>query len=160
MNKEAFKQRMQSLKSYREQNPGKGYWDFKSYEVGHLVDGAAGMNNEFLKKLGDKSKFIPFNQAKLMYPTMTKEGYNNILQGTEIKSYMNQFRNYLNQNGKLHNGNYTGSYKGLKKEIIEAPKESFNNIKAIFNLYRSPKLFNKDFQMIPIVNNKDNRDIS
>nr|DAX09712.1 MAG TPA: hypothetical protein [Bacteriophage sp.] len=31
-----------------------------------------------------------------MYPTMTKEGYNNILQGTEIKSYMNQFRNYLN----------------------------------------------------------------
>ena len=130
------------------------------HEMGHLVDGAAGMNNEFLKKLGDKSKFIPFNQAKLMYPTMTKEGYNNILQGTEIKSYMNQFRNYLNQNGKLHNGNYTGSYKGLKKEIIEAPKESFNNIKAIFNLYRSPKLFNKDFQMIPIVNNKDNRDIS
>lgn len=130
------------------------------HEMGHLVDGAAGMNNEFLKKLGDKSKFIPFNQAKLMYPTMTKEGYNNILQGTEIKSYMNQFRNYLNQNGKLHNGNYTGSYKGLKKEIIEPPKESFNNIKAIFNLYRSPKLFNKDFQMIPIVNNKDNRDIS
>lgn len=34
MNKEAFKQRMQSLKSYREQNPGKGYWDFKSYEDG------------------------------------------------------------------------------------------------------------------------------
>lgn len=71
------------------------------HEMGHLVDGAAGMNNEFLKKLGDKSKFIPFNQAKLMYPTMTKEGYNNILQGTEIKSYMNQFRNYLNQNRKI-----------------------------------------------------------
>nr|DAX09711.1 MAG TPA: Protein of unknown function DUF45 [Bacteriophage sp.] len=31
------------------------------HEMGHLVDGAAGMNNEFLKKLGDKSKFIPFN---------------------------------------------------------------------------------------------------
>lgn len=37
MNKEAFKQRMQSLKSYREQNPGKGYWDFKSYEDGGEV---------------------------------------------------------------------------------------------------------------------------
>lgn len=37
MNKEAFKQRMQSLKSYREQNPGKGYWDFKSYEEGGEV---------------------------------------------------------------------------------------------------------------------------
>lgn len=28
---------MQSLKSYREQNPGKGYWDFKSYEEGGEV---------------------------------------------------------------------------------------------------------------------------
>lgn len=37
MDREAFKQRMQSLKSYREQNPGKGYWDFKSYEDGGEV---------------------------------------------------------------------------------------------------------------------------
>lgn len=29
MNREAFKQRMQNLKSYRENNPGKGYWDWK-----------------------------------------------------------------------------------------------------------------------------------
>lgn len=92
-------------------------------------------------------------------PNMTRDMYNNILQGTEIKSYMNQFRNYLNQKGKLNRGNYTGSYKNLKKEIIDAPRESFNNIKAIFNLYRSPKLFNKDFQMIPIVNNNDNNTI-
>lgn len=130
------------------------------HEMGHLVDGAAGMNNEFLRKLGDKSKFIPYNQAKTMYPNMTRDMYNNILQGTEIKSYMNQFRNYLDQKGKLNRGNYTGSYKNLKKEIIDAPRESFNNIKAIFNLYRSPKLFNKDFQMIPIVNNNDNNTIA
>ena len=129
------------------------------HEMGHLVDGATGMNNEFLRKLGDKSKFVPFNQAKTMYPNMTRDMYNNILQGTEIKSYMNQFGNYLDQKGKLNRGNYTGSYKNLKKEIIDAPRESFNNIKAIFNLYRSPKLFNKDFQMIPIVNNNDNNTI-
>lgn len=129
------------------------------HEMGHLVDGATGMNNEFLRKLGDKSKFVPFNQAKTMYPNMTRDMYNNILQGTEIKSYTNQFRNYLDQKGKLNRGNYTGSYKNLKKEIIDAPRESFNNIKAIFNLYRSPKLFNKDFQMIPIVNNNDNNTI-
>lgn len=96
------------------------------HEMGHLVDGATGMNNEFLRKLGD----------------------------------MNQFRNYLDQKGKLNRGNYTGSYKNLKKEIIDAPKESFNNIKAIFNLYRSPKLFNKDFQMIPIVNNTNDNTIA
>ena len=43
MNRQAFKQRMQDLKSYREQNPGKGYWDFKQqqapgpYSAGELV---------------------------------------------------------------------------------------------------------------------------
>ena len=30
MDKQAFKQRMQNLKSYRENNPGKGYWDWKA----------------------------------------------------------------------------------------------------------------------------------
>lgn len=129
------------------------------HEMGHLVDGAAGMNNEFLKKLGDKSKFIPFNQAKTMYPNMTREMYNNILQGTEIKSYMNQFRSYLQEKGKLNKGNYTGSYKNLRQDLLEAPRESFNNIKAIFNLYRSPKLFNKDFNMIPVVSTDSNRDM-
>lgn len=29
MDREAFKQRMRNLKSYRENNPGKGYWDWK-----------------------------------------------------------------------------------------------------------------------------------
>lgn len=47
MDKQAFKQRMQNLKSYRENNPGKGYWDWKvqAYQnggrhalgVGHMV---------------------------------------------------------------------------------------------------------------------------
>lgn len=30
MNRTQFKQRMQSLKTYREQNPGKGYWEWKA----------------------------------------------------------------------------------------------------------------------------------
>lgn len=43
MDRIAFKQRMQNLKSYRENNPGKGYWDFKQqqapgpYSAGELV---------------------------------------------------------------------------------------------------------------------------
>lgn len=30
MDRNEFKKRMQSLKSYREQNPGKGYWDWRA----------------------------------------------------------------------------------------------------------------------------------
>lgn len=41
MDREAFKQRMKSLKSYREQNPGKGYWDWKvdALAGGGIADG-------------------------------------------------------------------------------------------------------------------------
>ena len=41
--RKAFKERMKQLKAYREQNPGKGYWDFKQqqapgpYSAGELV---------------------------------------------------------------------------------------------------------------------------
>lgn len=38
MDREAFKQRMQSLKSYREQNPGKGYLDWKTSLPDNLQD--------------------------------------------------------------------------------------------------------------------------
>ena len=30
MTREQFKQRMQNLKSYRESNPGKGYWEWRN----------------------------------------------------------------------------------------------------------------------------------
>lgn len=45
MDKQAFKQRMQELKSYRENNPGKGYWDWRAqaYQYGGEV-------NEFKRK--------------------------------------------------------------------------------------------------------------
>lgn len=45
MDRQAFKQRMQDLKSYRENNPGKGYWDWK---VQSFADG--GEVNEFQRK--------------------------------------------------------------------------------------------------------------
>ena len=41
MDRQAFKQRMQNLKSYRENNPGKGYWDWK---VEAFVDGGVNDN--------------------------------------------------------------------------------------------------------------------
>lgn len=58
MDKRAFKQRMQNLKSYRENNPGKGYWDWK---VETFADGGGDVQNldepvssTLLKKYLDK----------------------------------------------------------------------------------------------------------
>lgn len=100
------------------------------------------------------------NRAKEVDTQYGTDYIKEILQGTEIKSYMNQFRSYLQNKGKLNKGNYTEGHKNLRKEIIEAPKGTFNNIKAIFNLYKSPKLFNKDFNMIPIVSTNSKKDIA
>lgn len=164
MDRQAFRNRMQQLKQYREQNPGKTYLDFKKYAEGGEIPPS---NKPIIPEEPQpyKGKLYKDRYGRKYTEDQMNEYYDsstdeNILQGTEIKSYMNQFRNYLDQKGKLNRGNYTGSYKNLKKEIIDAPKESFNNIKAIFNLYRSPKLFNKDFQMIPIVNNTNDNTIA
>lgn len=259
MDRQAFRNRMQQLKQYREQNPGKTYLDFKKYAEGGEIppsnkpiipeepqpykgklykdrygrkytedqmneyyDSSTDEIDRFtgkpfirgLKPVGDiedaanatpvgdaisaydtykalKNKdwegaglaamgLIPFipslggvavksskkiSKPKSAYipkvnPNYKQSVIDRALHEQNNYSNMNQFRNYLDQKGKLNRGNYTGSYKNLKKEIIDAPKESFNNIKAIFNLYRSPKLFNKDFQMIPIVNNTNDNTIA
>lgn len=46
MDKQAFKQRMQNLKSYRENNPGKGYWDWKvqAYQNGETYHCGSSIN--------------------------------------------------------------------------------------------------------------------
>lgn len=92
MDKQAFKQRMQNLKSYRENNPGKGYWDWKvqSFENGGEV---------------------------------TRTG----------KESLNSFKK------KLFNSN-------------------FDNLKKIFNSYKSGKQFIDDFNMIPITATNNNSD--
>lgn len=53
MDRQAFKQRMQNLKSYRENNPGKGYWDWK---VETFADG--GEVGDPIKKMFKQHKNI------------------------------------------------------------------------------------------------------
>lgn len=62
MDKQAFKQRMQNLKSYRENNPGKGYWDWK---VEAFADG--GVNNNII------GSYSNHTGTPTMYVPVTKE---------------------------------------------------------------------------------------
>lgn len=112
MNREAFKQRMQLLKSYREQNPGKGYFDWKAQQ---LADGgeveqvrnaieqakvATGIPNQFLDNWNSKrlstGKFdsqlgnglIDIQKANrdsaAIYESPTKYGKSAYLRGTPL----------------------------------------------------------------------------
>ena len=112
MDRNAFKQRMQALKSYRENNPGKGYWDWKvqSFEDGGEVSreqqaiqnalNAKGTPNEFMDtwnqarlatgnfndQLGDgKLELQKANRdATAIYKSPGKYGFNSYLRGTPI----------------------------------------------------------------------------
>lgn len=62
MDRQAFKQRMRNLKSYRENNPGKGYWDWK---VETFADG--GVNDNLIGSCSNHTG------TSTMYVPVTKE---------------------------------------------------------------------------------------
>lgn len=76
MNRQAFKQRMQNLKSYRENNPGKGYWDWRNslpdnlkytddteYDMQAAYE--AGVDTEYVEE--DRSYHLPTRDPKTGY---------------------------------------------------------------------------------------------
>lgn len=112
MDRNAFKQRMQALKSYRESNPGKGYWDWKvqSFEDGGEVSREQQAIQNALNAKGTPNQFMDtWNQARLatgnfndqlgdgklelqkanrdataIYESPGKYGFNSYLRGTPI----------------------------------------------------------------------------
>lgn len=61
------------------------------HELGHTIDIKAG--EDYIKKLADPKKFIQEEQLKKMYPKSYKGIQEYLLNGSEIKSHMNEFRN-------------------------------------------------------------------
>lgn len=116
MDRNAFKRRMQALKSYRENNPGKGYWDWKvqSFEDGGEVSREQQAIQNALNAKGTPNQFMDtWNQARLatgnfndqlgdgklelqkanrdataIYKSPGKYGFNSYLRGTPILRYM------------------------------------------------------------------------
>lgn len=112
MDRNAFKRRMQALKSYRESNPGKGYWDWKvqSFEDGGEVSREQQAIQNALNAKGTPNQFMDtWNQARLatgnfndqlgdgklelqkanrdataIYKSPGKYGFNSYLRGTPI----------------------------------------------------------------------------
>lgn len=73
MDRQAFKQRMQNLKSYRENNPGKGYWDWK---VEAFVDGGVNDNliGSYSNHTGTPTMYLPVTKEYEAVP----EGFGEI----------------------------------------------------------------------------------
>lgn len=73
MDRQAFKQRMQNLKSYRENNPGKGYWDWK---VEAFADGGVSDNlvGSYSNHTGTPTMYVPVTKEYEAVP----EGFGEI----------------------------------------------------------------------------------
>lgn len=137
MDRQAFKQRMQNLKSYRENNPGKGYWDWKveAFQDGGQTGDPESVNNNMLKQLENSLK-----------QTDATDYYR---KGTEQKAYMNQLRTMLKQNGDIQNLDEPVSSTLLKK-YLDKMSDS-DPIKKMFKQHKNINAYTKWFNAIPLL---------
>lgn len=166
MDRKAFKQRMQELKSYREQNPGKGYLDWKASKYaeggeippermeykGKLYTDKNG--NPYLRDLAHPKKYESFDRSKYMLNKNTEEEakryYDYLREPTEKKSIMNQFEEYLkNHYTPL---TYPTTVKEFQDAIMNAP-DSQKHMKDLLKLHVKPSILFRDFKNVPLVDN-------
>lgn len=88
MDRQAFKQRMQNLKSYRENNPGKGYWDWK---VEAFADGGQTGDPEkerFYQATGRSSSGRPLEEG--LKPVFCSQWFKKCKSCCQVHSYCKQ----------------------------------------------------------------------
>lgn len=128
-----------------------------NHELGHKIDRQAGVfdsDGEVIRPIFNRDKFESSDRIKQMYPKTYNKIQNYLLKDSEIKSHMNEFRTYLRENNLL---DPTGkeSLNSFKKKLFNS---NFDNLKKIFNSYKSSKQFINDFNMIPITATSNNSD--
>lgn len=128
-----------------------------NHELGHKIDrqaGVFGSDGKVVSPIFNRDKFESSDRIKQMYPKTYNKIQNYLLKDSEIKSHMNEFRTYLRENNLL---DPTGkeSLNSFKKKLFNS---NFDNLKKIFNSYKSGKQFIDDFNMIPITATNNNSD--
>lgn len=111
------------------------------------MDIKSGFN--YVDKLSDPKKFVDDETLKRMYPTKANKVRSYLLQGTEIKSHMNEFRQFLHEK---HDLLPQETRKSFERKLFNS---DYNNLKKIYNSYKSKKQFLKDFNNVPIVSNNN-----
>lgn len=91
MDKRAFKQRMQNLKSYRENNPGKGYWDWKVEAFAEGGQTGDPEKERFYQATGRSSSGRPLEEG--LKPVFSLEDVQNLdepVSSTLLKKYLDK----------------------------------------------------------------------
>lgn len=133
------------------------------HEIGHKVDidatrGAVN-TNPFMQDLA--KDILPYDQARYMLHGIENpvESYKYLTTPTEIKSHMNQFRQYLIDNKIMKPGDKVDDVPNFFMHLQAAPDE-YKGIKLLQNLFKTDRAFKKRFDQIPLTNINDNRVIA
>ena len=135
--------------AFQRMNPG-----LIRHEMGHIVDEKAGL--DYTNSLSNPNKFVSDEQLKLMFPKSHKRLRNEILnRGSEIKSYMNEFRDFLMNK---HEYNDRETVNGMRKKLDRYNKQ-FPVLNKIYDSYKSKKQFVKDYNSVPLTATESNKTI-
>ena len=133
--------------AFQRMNPG-----LIRHEIGHIVDTKEGL--DYTNRLSDPNRFVSDEQLKLMFPKSHKRLRNEILnRGSEIKSYMNEFRNFLMNK---HEYNDRETVNGIRRKLDRYSKQ-FPVLNRIYDSYKSKKQFVKDYNSVPLTATESNK---
>lgn len=126
--------------AFKRINPG-----LVRHEMGHQTDLKAGL--QYTDRLADPSKFVSDEKLKEMFPKTHSRLKSTVLnKGSEIKSYMNEFREFLMGERKWEPKE---SVKSFRRKLDEYSKQ-FPTLRMIFDSYKSKSDFVRDYNAVPL----------
>lgn len=123
------------------------------HEMGHSTDIKSGL--DYTKSLANPSKFESESRIKEMYPKSYKTIQDYLLNGSEIKSHMNEFRDFL-----FHKGEYQPkeTINSIRRKLDKYGSQ-FKNLNILFDLYKNKRQFVNDYNLIPITATENNNNL-
>ena len=133
---------------FQQMNPG-----LVRHEMGHITDEKAGL--DYVRSLANPDKFEPESKLKEMYPKNYKMIQDYLLNGSEIKSHMNEFRDFLFNKGQYQPNETVKSM----RQKLDQYKDQFKGLNILFDVYKNKRQFVKDFNAVPITATEQNNNL-
>ena len=126
--------------NFKRINPG-----LVRHEMGHQTDLKAGL--QYTDRLADPKKFVSDDRLKEMFPRSYNRFKSTVLnKGSEIKSYMNEFREFLMDQRQWEPKESVNTF----RKKLDRYSKQFPTLRMIFDSYKSKSDFVKDYNMVPI----------
>lgn len=135
--------------NFKRINPG-----LVRHEMGHQTDLKAGL--QYTDKLADPKKFVPDDKLKEMFPKSYNRFKSTVLnKGSEIKSYMNEFREFLMDQRQWEPKESVNTF----RKKLDRYSKQFPTLRMIFDSYKSKSDFVRDYNTVPITSTETDKTI-